>query len=171
MQFGYVLEEIFQADIITVHVPLTLDGTCPTRHMVDDIFVSKMKPGSILINSSRGAVAHTKTLHQTLDSGKLEELVLDVWENEPNIDLDLWDKVYIGTQHIAGHSFDGKVNGTKMLYDAVCDHLGVHPPGTDYMDPQVRTLELVGHGQRHPAQGVLGGGVGALLGVTLDADN
>jgi erythronate-4-phosphate dehydrogenase len=45
--------------------------------------------------------------------------VLDVWEGEPNIDVDLLDLTTLGTPHIAGYSFDGKLNATKMLQQAV----------------------------------------------------
>jgi len=119
------LEALFDADIITAHVPLIQEGLYPTLHLIDERFLSKMKPNSFLLNSSRGAVADTLALHRALDSKKLRGMVLDVWENEPNIDLSLREKVFIGTHHIAGHSFDGKVNGTRILFESVCSHLGV----------------------------------------------
>ncbi|MCK4629328.1 MAG: DUF3410 domain-containing protein, partial [Sedimentisphaerales bacterium] len=58
-----------------------------------------------------------------LKKGKLGPVVLDVWENEPEIDVELLDKVAIGTPHISGYSYDGKINGTVMLYRAVCEFL------------------------------------------------
>lgn len=121
------LDEILLADIITLHVPLTKEGADRTYHLVGDRFLARLKPGSILINSSRGAVADTAALHRALDSKKLCAVVCDVWEKEPIIDTGLLKKVFIGTPHIAGHSFDGKVNGTKMLYDAVCAFLHKKP--------------------------------------------
>jgi erythronate-4-phosphate dehydrogenase len=51
--------------------------------------------------------------------------VLDVWEREPDIDTALLERVELGTPHIAGYSFDGKVNGTKMIFDAACRHFGM----------------------------------------------
>jgi erythronate-4-phosphate dehydrogenase len=121
------LDEIFLADIITTHVPLTKEGDDRTHHLVDDSFFKRMKPGAIYINSSRGSVLDTTAAHRALAHGKLASVVFDVWEKEPTIDLNLLDKAFIGTPHIAGHSFDGKVNGTQMLYNAVCAFLGTAP--------------------------------------------
>jgi len=118
------LEEILEADIVTVHVPLTREGPDPTWHLIDDSFLARLKQGAILLNSSRGAVSDTTALRRSLESGSLTDVVLDVWEGEPNIDLDLRDMAFIATHHIAGHSFDGKVNGTRMLYEAVCQRFG-----------------------------------------------
>ena len=115
------LEQICAAaDIITFHVPLTKTGPEAT--------VKLLNPGQlvrqpILINSARGAVLDNAALL----SAKLAGLVLDVWENEPHIRPDLLDHVDLGTPHIAGHSFDGKVNGTRMIYEATCRHLGLPP--------------------------------------------
>ena len=119
------LEELVQADIITLHVPLTKSGPDATYHMADAKFFDAMKEGAIFINAARGAVVDSAALHKTVDCGKITAVVLDTWENEPLIDTKLVEKVAIGTPHIAGHSFDGKVNGTKMIYDAVCKFLGV----------------------------------------------
>jgi erythronate-4-phosphate dehydrogenase len=54
-------------------------------------------------------------------------VVLDVWENEPNISPELLDVVDLGTPHIAGYSFDGKVNGTQMIYCALCYFFEIEP--------------------------------------------
>jgi erythronate-4-phosphate dehydrogenase len=84
-----------------------------------------MKPGGILINSARGPVADGDAVKQALLDGHLKACVLDVWEGEPAIDLELLDKVFIGTPHIAGYSFDGKVNGTRQIYEAACAFFGL----------------------------------------------
>ena len=124
------LDELLGADVITLHVPLTTTGPDATYHMVGDLFVERMKDGAIFINSARGAVVDSAALHKMIDSGKVTAVVLDTWENEPMIDPKLLAKVAIGTPHIAGHSFDGKVNGTKMVYDAACRFLHVPPTWT-----------------------------------------
>ena len=119
------IEEVLDCDIITLHVPLTKEGPDATRHLADEAFIRRMKPGAILINSSRGAVADGAAIKRALDDGHLRACVLDVWENEPDIDVELLRRVFIGTPHIAGYSFDGKVNGTRMIYEAACRFLGV----------------------------------------------
>lgn len=119
------LDKIFAADIITTHVPLTKEGPDATVGMINEEFISRMRDGAIYFNTSRGGVVDECALHPALDSGKLRAAVLDVWANEPNIDPALLKKTFIGTPHIAGYSFDGKVNGTQMLFDAVCAHFGI----------------------------------------------
>ncbi|MCE5252583.1 4-phosphoerythronate dehydrogenase [bacterium] len=117
------LEEVLTADFITLHVPLVKDGKYPTFHMVNRDFTDAVH--GVLINSSRGSVVDETALHGALGRN-IEAAILDVWENEPHIDRSLAEKVY-GTPHIAGYSFDGKVNGTQMMYDAVCRHFGIEP--------------------------------------------
>lgn len=111
--------ELMDADIISLHVPLTRSGEDATFHLVNEQRLSAMKRGSILINSSRGAVAETEALKQAIISEHLLTCVLDVWENEPRIDTDLLGQTSIGTPHIAGYSFDGKLNATSMLQRAI----------------------------------------------------
>jgi len=86
--------------------------------MVDDDFFACLKKGTIFINTSRGSVVDEyalKKYHKNLDG-----LVLDVWENEPNIDTELIKIVDIGTPHIAGYSLDGKLNATFMVCKKLC---------------------------------------------------
>ncbi|MFH1613417.1 MAG: 4-phosphoerythronate dehydrogenase [bacterium] len=119
------LDEIFKADIITLHVPLIMEGIDKTYHLVNDLFLSKMKKGSILINTCRGKVIEEESLLNALKTKHLKGVVLDVWNNEPKINLELLNLVDIGTPHIAGYSLDGKVKGTEMLYNAVCDYFQI----------------------------------------------
>jgi erythronate-4-phosphate dehydrogenase len=103
-----------EADIITFHVPLTKSGPDATFHLFEP-------RGGIIINTSRGAVLD----NQALLTAPLAGLVLDVWEGEPTILPALLEKADFGTPHIAGYSFDGKVNGTRMIYEAACRHFGL----------------------------------------------
>jgi erythronate-4-phosphate dehydrogenase len=116
--FDEILAEV---DIITLHVPLAKEQPHATFHLIDkDVLAALEDRRPILINTSRGAVVDNKALLKAIDGEKLGGVVLDVWENEPNISPELLDVVDIGTPHIAGYSFDGKVNGTRMIYEAVC---------------------------------------------------
>jgi erythronate-4-phosphate dehydrogenase len=121
------LDALFEADFITLHVPLTREGQDATLQLADEAFLARMRPGSVLLNTSRGAVVDGNALKAALASGHLGEAVLDVWEGEPDIDMGLLAKVAIGTPHIAGYSFDGKVRATEMIYAAACESLGVEP--------------------------------------------
>ena len=120
------LEELLDADIITFHTPLTRTGPDATFHLCNAELLSKLKPGCIVINTSRGAVADGGALKAQLETGRLSA-VLDVWEGEPSIDIGLMKLASVATPHIAGYSFDGKVNGTMMVYRAACEFLGIEP--------------------------------------------
>lgn len=117
------LNDILSADIITLHVPLNLEGIDKTYHLIDKEKLSRVKDEAILINTSRGAVIHNLDLQEVINKKNLK-VVLDVWENEPAVNVELINQVIIGTPHIAGYSLEGKVNGTRMIYNSVCDFLG-----------------------------------------------
>jgi len=121
------IEETLDCHIVTLHVPLTFDGPDRTFHLADDRFFDVLRTGAIFVNTSRGAVHHTSALKKAIRSGRLSAVVLDVWEAEPNVDLELLDMVDIATPHIAGYSLDGKVAGMIMIYQKVCEFLGQRP--------------------------------------------
>lgn len=115
------LEKIAQeCDVITFHVPLYKEGKYKTFHLADESFFRSLKRKPILINTSRGEVVDTHALLQALQTGGVSEAIIDVWENEPEINLELLDKAFISTPHIAGYSADGKANATRMSLDAIC---------------------------------------------------
>ena len=120
------LDEVLRTDIITFHVPMSFEGIDKTFHLLNEENLKRIKEGSIIINSSRGAVIDNSALLEESNKKDLE-LVLDVWEDEPSINTDLLLKTQIATPHVAGYSFEGKVNGTKMIYDALCRYLKVQP--------------------------------------------
>lgn len=121
------MEALLDADFLTLHVPLTHTGPDATFHMVDENLLARLKPGTVLINTARGAAVETLAVLQALKSGRLSGAVLDVWEQEPAVSPDLLEIANIGTPHIAGYSFDGKVRGTSMIYQAACECLGIMP--------------------------------------------
>lgn len=116
---------LYNADIITVHVPLNILGSDETYHLFNEKSFKKMKKNAWFINSSRGEVTDTAALKKTLFSGKLAGAVVDVWENEPDIDLELMRQTFIATPHIAGYSTDGKSNGTAIVVNSLCKHFGL----------------------------------------------
>lgn len=119
------LREVLQADIVSVHTPLTRSGLYPTYHLLDEARLAALKPEAVLINASRGAVVDNTALKKLLEERGDLSIVLDVWEGEPLIDSELAQRVEIATPHIAGYSYDGKVRGTAMIYEAVCRYFGV----------------------------------------------
>ncbi len=117
-----LMGEILDADIQTLHVPLTREGPYPTRHMIGREIIERLSPRQFLINSCRGPVIDEPYLKQALKTKGIEGAVLDVWEGEPRIDYDLLKLVDLGSAHIAGFSLDGKVRGTEMVLEALCGH-------------------------------------------------
>ncbi len=119
---GFVsLQELSQhCDIITFHTPLTQAGLYPTWHLADEAFFRTLKHPVYLINTSRGEVVDNNALLQALRDGRVKDAVVDVWEDEPTINRQLLESVFIGTPHVAGYSADGKANATRTALDEFC---------------------------------------------------
>lgn len=116
-----------QADIITLHVPLTTTGKYPTLNMINAEFLQALREDVILMNTARGDVVDEIALSYRLLACSNMRVVLDVWRNEPRINPWLLSRATLATPHIAGYSFDGKVRGTEMIYQAVCQFLKTSP--------------------------------------------
>jgi len=132
------LDDLMDCDVITLHVPLTRSGSDPTYHLFDEKRIGLMKRGAIFINTSRGAVVGTGALKHAITTNRLSHTVIDVWENEPGIDTGLLSIATLATPHIAGYSLEGKVNGVRMVRDAVCRSFGFTPAPWD-PTPQLGT--------------------------------
>lgn len=116
-----------QCDVISLHTPLERLGEHPTHHLFDAVRLAALKPGSWLINASRGAVVDNHALRELLPQRRDLQVVLDVWEGEPQADVELAALCRIATPHIAGYNLDGKLRGTAQIYQALCQQLGVAP--------------------------------------------
>ena len=136
-------EEVSQCDIISLHVPLSYDGPHPTYHMINTELLSGLSPDQVLINASRGAVINNTALNEHLIKEPRFTAILDVWEQEPDFNTELARRVFIGTPHIAGYSYDGKVLGTEMIYRALCQYLGLpsrHSSGQFLEEPPLSKM-------------------------------
>ena len=136
------LEDIVEADIITLHVPLIMDGKYPTHKLVNNDFLNKLKNDVIFINTSRGEVIDEAALLAFKHANNAATLILDVWCNEPNIDINLLEETFIATPHIAGYSYDGKLKATEMLFNAVNSHFetGFKSQGLLNSDPTIMNI-------------------------------
>lgn len=153
-EVGFVSLETLarECDIITFHTPLERNGEYRTFHLADRDFFHSLRKKPYIINTSRGEVVETEAILEALDKGLIGGAVLDVWENEPHINLELLDKVFIGTPHIAGYSADGKANATRMVLEAFCRFFGKEmnfhiaapeQPHREYdSDERVRQLQM-----------------------------
>ncbi|ATE76764.1 4-phosphoerythronate dehydrogenase PdxB [Pseudomonas frederiksbergensis] len=119
------LEQIIeQCDVVSLHTPLDKQGPQATWHLFDKKRLNQLKPGTWLINASRGPVIDNAALRQVLLQREDLQAVLDVWEAEPEVDVALAELCVIATPHIAGYSLDGKQRGTAQIYQAFCKFLG-----------------------------------------------
>lgn len=110
------LETFSDLDFISLHTPLTRSGPYPTYHMIQRPFLERQKKNTILMNTGRGAVIDFNDLKLY---GEYLIWCLDVWENEPFIDIEVLDRAMIATPHIAGYTVQSKYRGPKMIYDAL----------------------------------------------------
>lgn len=136
-----------QADFVTLHVPLNMSGVDATFHLADEAFFKKLKSKPYVFNTCRGEVMDTQAAKNAVQKGLVSGLVVDCWENEPNLDLELLELVDLATPHIAGYSKDGKANGTTMSVQAISRFFGLGidnwvATGVELPDPCV--LDVVG---------------------------
>jgi D-lactate dehydrogenase len=92
------------ADFITIHVPL-LDST---HHLIDAAALSQMKPGAILVNTSRGPVVDTAALKAALAAGKLRGAGLDVLEDERTVYHDFGEANVVITPHLGWYTEEAR---------------------------------------------------------------
>ena len=104
------INTIKECDLISLHVPLTYKTLFPTFKLVDQVFIDDIS-NKTLINTSRGGIVDEQSL---LKNSKVN-YISDVWVNEPTPNKEIIDYSLLSTPHIAGHSFNGKLNGTLYL--------------------------------------------------------
>ncbi|UCD50178.1 MAG: 4-phosphoerythronate dehydrogenase [Phycisphaerales bacterium] len=139
------LEALYDCDFITFHTPLTRDGIDKTFHLAHEAFFASLKEGVVVLNASRGAVVDSQALAAAIDDDHLGPVGLDVWEHEPSIDVELLERVALGSPHIAGYSLDGKIAGLIMIFQAVCEYFGLEPQreAADFLPaPEVPEIDL-----------------------------
>lgn len=120
-------QAILNCDVISLHVPFVAAGNYPTGHMIDTEVLAQLGEHQLLINACRGEVIDEAALKRRLQDGHAPTVVLDVFANEPDIDTELLQYIWLATPHIAGHSLEGKLSGTQMVYEAICDLINLTP--------------------------------------------
>ncbi|WP_432459196.1 4-phosphoerythronate dehydrogenase [Agarivorans sp. QJM3NY_25] len=118
-------EQVLAADIISLHVPSTKTGEYPSYHLFNQTVLSQLQPRQILVNACRGEVIDNQALLALAEQQLAPLLILDVWEGEPAVLTPLVKHAFIATPHIAGYSLEGKMRGTSMVYQAMCQALGL----------------------------------------------
>ncbi len=123
---GFVSLEVLlkEADFICTHTPLTKQGAYPSYHLLSKNELRSLKQNSVLLNAGRGPVIDNQALLEVGSERPDLSFVLDVWEDEPKVGQNLAERCSIVSPHIAGYSLEGKIRGTFMLYQSLCDFLG-----------------------------------------------
>lgn len=119
------LSKLMQAaDIITFHTPLSHSGIDATYHLAGRPFITALQNCRLLINSARGEIVDNTALVECMHDSPIRDVVIDCWEDEPNINTELLEKAFIATPHIAGYSSQGKLRATAMLLEALAQQYG-----------------------------------------------
>ena len=161
-------EKVYECDVVCVHTPLTTTGPYPTRHIFSQSVLANLKPDCVLLNAGRGGAINNADLLQHLNRHDNLNVVLDVWENEPDINHELLDAVKLGTPHIAGYSFEGRVNGSLMIHQALIKFLAATGEKIVDVNEQVR-LQVYGEPERLEVDSV-SGAVLATYDISKDHD-
>lgn len=119
------LTEALECDVVTLHTPLTRHPPHASHHMLSEQHLAMIGADQLLINAGRGEVIDSIALLQRLQQADAPLVALDVWEQEPAINPDLVEKTWLATPHVAGYSLEGKMQGTEMVYQAMCQFLGL----------------------------------------------
>lgn len=135
-----------ESDIVSMHIPLNEN----TRGMADASFFSKMKVGAFFINTSHGELVVEDDLIGAIP--KLGPVVIDTWHNEPDVNVRLVRMVDIATPHIAGYSYQGKLNSTAAAVRSIARFFGISDlyeyfPKSDIPELESVRLDVAGKSQ------------------------
>ncbi|MFW7523942.1 4-phosphoerythronate dehydrogenase [Vibrio ostreicida] len=117
-------ELLSQSDIITLHTPMTRSGEHPSFHLINECVLNALRGDQILINAARGAVVDNQALKARLLQNDGFIAALDVFEFEPEVDMELLPLLAFATPHVAGYGLEGKARGTTMIFNSYCQFLG-----------------------------------------------
>lgn len=124
--YSLPLEDLLEkSDFLTFHTALTTDGDFPTYHLLNSSNIKLLNSSATVLNASRGGVIDELALIDAYDRGNIINMMIDVWEGEPNINLELLKRAKVATSHIAGYSQQGKANATGMIVKEIAERFGI----------------------------------------------
>lgn len=121
------LDDVLRCDILTFHTPLNKTEAHPTFHWLDKQKLAE-HPFHLIINSARGGVVDEKAGLTAMKQGTVRDMIIDTWEDEPQIHLDTAGAAFIKTPHIAGYSVQAKQNASKFVADDLIAHFDLEQP-------------------------------------------
>ncbi len=137
------LSEVLNCDVLSFHLPLSFDTDHPTHHWLDGETLGN-RHFKLIINAARGGIIDEEALMKAMDEGIVEEVILDVWENEPDFNPELAERAFIATPHIAGSSEQSKLNATRQLVEGISRQFNMTIPVNDdlYSIKEMRLADL-----------------------------
>ncbi len=116
---------VLDCDVVALHAELTRVQPWPSYHLLGREQLRRLRADALLINACRGAVIDNAALQGHLELLQGPTVVLDVWEGEPAVSAALLAQVRLATAHIAGYSWDGKLQATRQLSEAIISNLNL----------------------------------------------
>lgn len=110
---GSMDELLEQADVISLHVPVT----DKTKGMINRETIAKMKDGAYLVNTARGAVIDEDALYDAIKSGKLSGAAMDVYSEEPYSGKLLELENISFTPHLGSSTLESQMRIGKLLVE------------------------------------------------------
>ena len=145
------LDEVLASDILTLHTPLIESGVWKTRGWLDtQKLVSRHR--TLLIQAARGGVADEAAVLSALENAYLDDAIIDVWQNEPEVNTQLLERAIVATPHIAGYSSRSKALATQTAVEHLIMCLNgdnpatpdeVHRPKLDNMRNSTSLVDLL----------------------------
>lgn len=116
-------ELLSESEAVSIHVPLV----SATHHLIDTAALATMRPGSVLVNTSRGGIVDEAALVESMRAGRIAGAALDVFETEPPSPDRLQEFASASnlllTPHIAGITAESNVRVSRVVAEAVLEEL------------------------------------------------
>ncbi len=123
------LDEVLNCDVLTFHAPYSDSGSHSTKYWLNEEKLMG-RNFELIINAARGGVIDETAVSEAMDSGSIKNIIIDVWEDEPNFNPDFAKRAFIATPHIAGYSEQSKLNASKMVCEELCHFFDLECPPT-----------------------------------------
>lgn len=116
-------EAVMQSDILSLHLPLNKS----TKHLIGRDVLDRMKPGALLVNTSRGGIIDEEAAYHALKTGKLGGLGMDAFETEPPAGSPLFElENVVVTPHTGAHTAEATANMANAAIRNLIDILSGH---------------------------------------------
>ena len=147
------LEEVLGCSVVSLHAALIKTAPFPSYHMIGVKEADLVQGGALFINAGRGSLITCEAVERLLEHNV--EVVLDTGPEEPEVPLELLNRVRFGTPHIAGYSELSKNNATDFLVpalmnalaldsdDALVEHHSASPIVHTYTGDDLQTLSAL----------------------------